>query len=118
MNNSLIFASPRLNYTMGSYCISLDDELVAKVEGMLSGEESFQSWLQKQVDTLLQAKANESPYTQRTHGGGPSDEELAEKLKGLPPLCSDDFPDIDSEDYEVFFKERSGRLPKGAERWL
>lgn len=42
-----------------------------------------------------------------------TDEELSEKLKGLPPLKPNDFPDLSNEAYSEFIKNQSGHLPKG-----
>lgn len=42
-----------------------------------------------------------------------TDEELSEKLKGLPPLKEIDFPDLNKEAYSEFIKNQSGHLPKG-----
>ena len=47
-----------------------------------------------------------------------TDEMLAERLKGYPPLEESDFPSLAAEDYGAFLKSRSGQLPKGLEQWL
>ena len=47
-----------------------------------------------------------------------TDEMLAERLKGYPPLEESDFPSLAAEDYGTYLKSRSGQLPKGLEQWL
>ena len=47
-----------------------------------------------------------------------TDEMLAERLKGYPPLEESDFPSLAAEDYGAYLKSRSGQLPKGLEQWL
>lgn len=52
------------------------------------------------------------------HGGSLSDDELAEKLNGFPPLTMEDFPDLEDVDYKYYLKSHSGCLPDGLEKWL
>ena len=114
MENTTIFA-PRLNHTMGSYHISLDDDLVAKVEQLLKVDGSFQAWLQTQVEAWLNEKINDVPKKRHC---AISDEELSEMLKAYPPLHQDAFPDLNEEAYSEFVTKHSGHLPKDAEKWL
>ena len=114
MENSVIFAS-RMNQTMGSYRISLDDDLVAKVERLLKVDGQFQTWLQKQVEALLSEKLVQASSSKHS---AVSDEALSEILQSYPPLKESDFPNLNEDDYSGFEKRQSGRLPKGIERWL
>lgn len=116
MNNTIIFAS-RKKHTMGNYHISLDDDLVAKVEQVIKPDGSFQQWLQDQVDIWLRHKVDNASSERRTHGRT-TDEALSEKLKDLPPLQASDFPNLNDVDYAEYVKKHSGHLPKGVEKWL
>ena len=97
--------------------ISIDENLVLQVESTLQINESFQTWLQQQVERWLLAQVNGKNKTPFRHGKL-TDEMLAERLKGYPPLEESDFPSLAAEDYGTYLKSRSGQLPKGLERWL
>lgn len=63
---------------MCTYPISLDDSLVMQVESALQITESFQTWLQQQVEMWLVSQVNEK---KRFHSHSKlSDEMLAERL--------------------------------------
>lgn len=102
---------------MCTYHISLDDSLVLQAESTLQINESFQSWLQQQVEMWLLAQVNNRNQTHYRHSKL-SDEVLAERLKSYPPLEESDFPSLAAEDYGTYLKSRTGRLPKGLEQWL
>ena len=103
---------------MCTYPISLDENLVMQAENTLQINESFQAWLQQQVEMWLLAQVNGLTYRAKPRHGNLTDEMLAERLKDFPPLEAKDFPDLDASDYQVFQKSRSGQLPKGLEKWL
>jgi hypothetical protein len=111
-----IFAGIKRN-TMCTYPISLDDNLVMQAESTLQINESFQSWLQQQVQMWLLAQVNSRNQTHYRHSKL-SDEMLAERLKDYPLLEESDFPSLAAEDYSTYLKSRSGQLPKGIEKWL
>ena len=102
---------------MCTYPISLDESLVMQVESILQINESFQTWLQQQVERWLleQVQGKNQPHYRH---GKLSDEVLVERLKGYPPLEESNFPSLAAEDYGTYLKSRSGQLPKGLERWL
>lgn len=116
MNNSITFASRKL-HTMGIFHISLDNDLVAKVEQIIKPDGSFQQWLQDQVNLWLKHKVAYASAERKTHSRT-SDEALSEKLKDLPPLLASDFPDLSDADYTEYVEKHSGHLPKGIEKWL
>ena len=99
---------------MGSYHIFLDDDLVETVERLMKLDGSFQKWLQDQVDSWLRFRVASVSSERKTHSRV-TDEELSEKLKGLPPLRPNDFPDLSDEAYSAYIKKHSGHLPKGVE---
>ena len=102
---------------MCTYPISLDEDLVLQAESTLQINESFQAWLQQQVEIWLLAQVN-GKKPSRTHHGRLSDDELSERLKGYPPIDESSFPSLAAEDYAAYLKSRSGQLPKGLEQWL
>lgn len=102
---------------MCTYPISLDDNLVMQAESTLQINESFQSWLQQQIEKWLLAQVNSRNQTHYRHSKL-TDEMLAERLKGYPPLEESDFPSLAAEDYGTYLKSRNGQLPKGLEQWL
>lgn len=103
---------------MCTYPISLDDSLVMQAERTLQINESFQTWLQQQVEMWLLAQVNGLPHRAQSRHGSLTDEELAERLKDYPPLEESSFPSLAAEDYGAYLKSRSGKLPKGLEQWL
>lgn len=101
---------------MCTYPISLEENLVMQAENTLQISESFQTWLQKEIEAWLLAQINmhqAKPKRERL-----SDEMLAEKLKDFPPLEDEDFPELDAQDYSAFQRNSSGKLTKGLEKWL
>ena len=102
---------------MCTYPISLDESLVVQAENVLQINESFQTWLQQQVEIWLLAQVNGKKRSCSRHGRL-SDDELAERLKVYPLLEESDFPSLVAEDYGTYLKSRSGQLPKGLEQWL
>lgn len=102
---------------MCTYPISLDESLVMQAESTLQINESFQTWLQQHVEMWLLAQVNGKNQSRFRHSKL-TDEMLAERLKGYPPLEESDFPSLAAEDYGTFLKSRSGQLPKGLEQWL
>ena len=102
---------------MCTYPISLDEGLVMQAENVLQINESFQTWLQQQVEIWLLAQVEAKKRSHSRHGRL-SDDELAERLKDYPLLEESDFPSLAAEDYGVYLKSRSGQLPKGLEQWL
>ena len=101
---------------MCTYPISLDENLVLQAENVLQIDESFQSWLQQQVEKWLLSQVNEK---KRFHSHSKlTDEMLAERLKDYPLLEGSDFPSLVAEDYSTYLKSHSGQLPKGIEKWL
>ena len=102
---------------MCTYPISLDDNLVMQAESTLQITESFQTWLQQQVEMWLWAQVNSKSQTHYRHSKL-SDEMLAERLKDYPPLEESDFSSLAAEDYGTYLKSRDGQLPKGLEKWL
>lgn len=115
--NLCIFAITK-RVKMCTYPISLDENLVAQAEHTLQITESFQTWLQQQVEMWLLAQINGHSYRAHSRHGSLSDEELAERLKDYPPLEESDFPSLAAEDYSAYLKSRSGKLPNGLEQWL
>lgn len=103
---------------MCTYPISLDDSLVMQAESTLQINESFQTWLQQQVELWLLAQVNGLTHRAETRHGKLTDEMLAERLKDFPPLEAKDFPDLEPDDYGGYQRNRSGQLPKGLEKWL
>lgn len=102
---------------MCTYLISLDESLVMQVESTLQINESFQAWLQQQVERWLLAQVNSKNQPSYRHSEL-TDELLAERLKDYPPLEESDFPSLAAEDYGTYLKSRSGQLPKGLKKWL
>ena len=102
---------------MCTYPIFLDENLVMQAESALQINESFQTWLQQQVETWLLAQVNGKKGTHSRHSSL-SDEMLAERLKDYPPLEESDFPSLAAEDYGTYLKSRNGHLPKGLEQGL
>lgn len=94
---------------MCTYPISLDDNLVMQAESILQINESFQTWLQQQVEMWLWAQVNSTNPTHYRHSKL-TDEMLAERLKGYPPLEESNFPGLAAEDYGTFIHQKS--LPK------
>lgn len=103
---------------MCTYPISLDDSLVMQAESTLQINESFQTWLQQQVEMWLLAQINGFSHRVQSRHGSLTDEVLAERLKDYPPLEESDFPSLAAEDYGTYLKSHSGQLPKGLEQWL
>lgn len=114
--NLFIFASAKRD-KMCTYPISLDENLVVQVESTLQIDVSFQTWLQQQVERLLLAQVNGRNQPHYRHSKL-TDEMLAERLKGYPPLEESDFPSLAAEDYRNYIKSHSGQLPKDLEQWL
>jgi hypothetical protein len=112
-----VFLQSQKQNTMCTYPISLDENLVLQAESTLQINESFQTWLQQQVERWLLAQVNGKNKTPFRHSKL-SDEMLAERLKDYPPLEESDFPSLAAEDYGAYLKSRSGQLPKGLEQWL
>lgn len=102
---------------MCTYPISLDESLVMQAESVLQINESFQAWLQQQVERWLLEQVNGKEQSCYRHSKL-TDEMLAERLKDYPPLEESDFPSLAAEDYGTYLKSRSGQLPKGLELWL
>lgn len=102
---------------MCTYHIALDDGLVMQAENTFQIKEPFQTWLQQQVESWLLAQVNGKNQSHSRHSRL-SDEELAERLKGYPPIEESSFPSLAAEDYGTYLKSRSGQLPKGLEKWL
>jgi hypothetical protein len=88
-----------------------------QVESTLQIKESFQAWLQQQVEMWLLAQVNSKNQTHYRHSKL-TDEMLAERLKDYPPLEENDFPSLAAEDYGTYLKSHNGQLPKGLEKWL
>ena len=103
---------------MCTYPISLDDNLVMQAESILQINESFQTWLQQQVEMWLVAQVNGLSHRARPCHRGLSDEMLAERLKDYPPLDESCFPSLAAEDYGTYLTSSSGKLPKNLEQWL
>lgn len=103
---------------MCTYPISLDEDLVMQAEKSLQINESFQTWLQQQVEMWLLAKVSGQKHQSQFRHGRLSDEMLAERLKDFPPLKESDFPELDESDYANYLNARSGQLAKGLEKWL
>ena len=103
---------------MCTYPISLDESLVMQAENTLQIKESFQTWLQQQIELWLLAQVNGLPHRAQSRHGSLTNEVLAERLKGFPPLEAKDFPNLDASDYQAYQKSRSGQLTKGLEKWL
>ena len=102
---------------MCTYPISLDENLVMQAESALQINESFQTWLQQQVEAWLLAQVNGKKGAHFRHSSL-SDEMLAERLKDYPPLEESSFPTLAAEDYGTYLESRKGHLPKGLEQWL
>ncbi len=102
---------------MCTYRIALDDGLVLQAENTFQIKEPFQTWLQQQVENWLWAQVNSKNQSHFRHSRL-SDEELAERLKGYPPIEESSFPSLAAEDYDTYLKSRSGQLPEGLEKWL
>jgi hypothetical protein len=118
MSGEMITFAVRKSMIMCTYPISLDDSLVMQAEKTLQIKESFQIWLQHQVELWLLAQLNGLNHQAKSCHGRLTDEMLAEKLKDFPPLEAKDFPDLEAADYGTFQRNRSGQLPKGLEKWL
>ena len=89
---------------MCTYPITLDDSLVMQAESTLQINESFQTWLQQQVEKWLLSQVNEK---KRAHSHSKlTDEMLAERLKDYPLLEESDFPSLAAEDYSTYLKSR------------
>lgn len=101
---------------MCTYPISLEESLVVEAENTLQISESFQTWLQKEIEAWLLAQINMHQAKPRREKL--SDEMLAEKLKDFPPLNPEDFPELDTQDYSAFQRNRSGKLTKGLENFM
>ena len=95
---------------MCTYPISLDESLVMQAESTLQITESFQTWLQQQVEIWLLAQVNGKKQS-RFRYSKLTDEMLAERLKGYSPLEESSFPNLAAEDYGTYLKSRSGQLP-------
>ena len=95
---------------MCTYPISLDESLVLQVESTLQLNETFQTWLQQQVERWLLDQVNGKSQPRYRHSKL-TDEMLAERLKGYPPLEESDFPSLAAEDYDTYLKSLSGQLP-------
>lgn len=100
-----------------TYPISLDENLVMQAESVFEINESFQTWLQQQVEMWLLAQVN-SKGRLHSRRSKLTDEMLAEKLKDYPPLEESDFPSMAAEDYSTYLKSNSGKLSKSLEKWL
>ncbi len=94
---------------MCTYPISLDESLVMQAERTLQINESFQTWLQQQVEMWLLAQVNGLSRRAQYRHGSLTDEELAERLKDYPPLEESSFPNLAAEDYGTYLKSRSGK---------
>lgn len=94
---------------MCTYPISLDDNLVMQAESTLQIKESFQIWLQQQVEMWLLSQVNSKNQTHYRHSKL-TDEMLTERLKEYPPLEESNFPSLAAEDYGTFIHQKS--LPK------
>ena len=92
------------------YPISLDESLVMQAESTLQITESFQTWLQQQVEMWLLAQVNGKNQTRYRHSKL-TDEKLAERMKDYPPLEDSSFPSLAAADYGTYLKSRSGQLP-------
>lgn len=103
---------------MCTYPISLDEDLVLQAEKSLQIKESFQTWLQQQVELWLIAQVNGSNQHIQSRHGKLSDEVLAEKLKDFAPLKENDFPELEEADYKNYLVIRGGQLIQGLEKWL
>ncbi len=103
---------------MCNYSISLDDSLVSQAENVFQINDTFQDWLQRQIETWLLSQIKSASVKVPFRHGSLSDELLAEKLKDFPPLSPADFPEPSPSEYANFLKTRSGKLPKGCEKWL
>ena len=113
----IIFAGGK-SMIMCTYPISLDDSLVMQAESTLQINESFQTWLQRQVELWLLAQVKGLTHRAMDRHGKLTDEMLAERLKAFPPLEAKDFPDLEATNYGACQRNRSGQLPKGLEKWL
>ena len=88
-----------------------------QAESVLQINESFQAWLQQQVERWLLAQVEGKNQPHYRHSKL-SDEVLAERLKDYPHLEESNFPSLAAEDYGTYLKSRNGQLPKGLEQWL
>lgn len=102
---------------MCTYPISLDNNLVNQAENVLGIKDSFQIWLQEQVEMWLrsQIKSQNRSHARRNKM---NDEMLAERLKDYPPLEESCLPNLAAEDYSTYLKSHGRKLPKGSEKWL
>ena len=117
MEKSVIFASSIID-VMRDYQLHLDDDIVTRGEKLFGSEESFRDWLQKKVERWIRTWLDDASAKSLFHDGGLPDEALAEILKGFPPLTQEAFPELSKDEYIDMVKSRSGRLPKGLEKWL
>ena len=102
---------------MCTYPISLDDNLVMQAESVLGINDSFQNWLQEQVELWLRSKVKRRNVT-NARRNMLDDEALTERLKDYPLLEESCFPSLAAEDYSIYLKSHGGKLPKGSEKWL
>jgi len=100
------------------YNIVIDDQLVSQATSTLPGGVSFHLWLQQKVVELLKTQVNGQRRRISNPRRGLSDEQLAQQLAQYPSLSESDFPEVNAEDYAHFMHNRSGRVPKGIEKWL
>ena len=103
---------------MCTYNIVIDDQLVSQARSTLPDGVSFHLWLQQQVIELLKTQFNSQRRRTSPRHRGLTDEQLAQQLAQYPLLSESDFPQVHTEDYAHFLRNRSGRIPKGIEKWL
>lgn len=102
---------------MCTFPISLDDNLVTQAESVFGINNSFQTWLQEQVETWLRTQVN-SYNRHQARRNKLDDTVLSERLKDYPPLDENCFPSLAAEDYSHYLKSNGSILPKGSEKWL
>ena len=103
---------------MCTYQITIDDQLASRAEAVMSGKASLSTWLQQQVEELLRSRVNGNAIRRISRRNVLGDEELAQLLSQYPSLSDDDFPQLSADDYSRNAHSRSGRMPKGIEKWL
>lgn len=103
---------------MCTYQITIDDQLASQVEATISGKVSFVTWLQQQVEALLRSHVSGNVSRRISRHNVLDDEELSQLLSQYPPLTDEDFPQLSAADYDSHVHSRSGRMPKGIEKWL
>ena len=113
-----IFAARFNNRDMCTYQITIDDQLASQAEAVMSGKASLSTWLQKQVEELLRSRVSGNAIRRISRRNVLSDEALAQLLSQYPSLSDDDFPQLSADDYSRYAHSRSGRMPKGIEKWL